>query len=209
MDDGKANAYGPDMIAALDESFTAAEEDAKAIVLSGRDSIFSAGFNLKVMQQGGDAAMEMVRAGIKFFVRLYGHSQPVVAACTGHAIAGGAILLLGCDYRIGAKGKAQIGLNETSIGMALPPFAIEIARGRIPAMAQTEALLGAKLYDPEGATQAGFLEEAVAAEDVFETALAKAAHYSTLDLKAYATTKRNLRQGAIDIILPTIEDGLG
>lgn len=93
MDDGKANALNPAMIKALSEALDRAEREAKAIVLTGRQGIFSGGFDLKVMNEGPQAAAAMVDAGAQLMLRIYLHPLPIVAACTGHAIAAGVIIL--------------------------------------------------------------------------------------------------------------------
>src|SRR5262249_17534062 len=93
MDDGKANALSPAMIGALGEGLDRAEKEAAAAVLVGRPERFSAGFDLKIMMSGPEAAGTLLRAGADMLMRFYGASLPLVIACTGHALAGGALLL--------------------------------------------------------------------------------------------------------------------
>ena len=121
LDDGKANALGYQVIDALLEAFDEVEtSDANALVLAGRPDRFSAGFDLSVMNEGSDAARGMLTKGVDLFLRMYMFSRPVVAACTGHAIAAGSILLLCSDLRVGSEGDFKVGLPEVTIGMALP-----------------------------------------------------------------------------------------
>ena len=93
FDDGKANALGHDAIEAILGAFDEVE-DAGAVVLTGRPERFSAGFDLKVMAAGPDIARGLLRRGVDLFLRMYLYPRPVVAACTGHALAAGAILLM-------------------------------------------------------------------------------------------------------------------
>ena len=106
FDDGKANALGHDsiwdLLTALDD---VEQAGADAVVIAGRPGHFSAGFDLKVMQAGADEAREMLRKGVDLFLRCYMFPRPVVAACTGHALAAGAIILMTCDLRVGARGE--------------------------------------------------------------------------------------------------------
>lgn len=204
MDDTKANAFGPAMIAALSEAFDRAEKEAKAIVLTGRPGVLSAGFDLKVMKEGPEATAAMVGAGAALLLKMYLHPLPVITASTGHAIAAGAIILLASDVRIGAAGAYSIGLNETSIGMALPPFGVELARDRLAPGALSPAALGATLYDPEAAASIGYLDRVCDAAGLLDAAKAAAAHYATLDARSYAATKINLRQATVDRIKPTL-----
>ena len=132
LDDGKANALSPDMLAGLHAALDVAEKDAKAAVITGRPGRFSAGFDLKVMRVGGPAAaLAMVTAGGELFLRFLEFPLPIVVGCTGHAIAAGAIALMTADYRIGARGDFKIGMNETTIGMTLPSYALEFGRERL------------------------------------------------------------------------------
>ena len=87
FDDGKANALGNDTIDALLAALDEVDGSADAIVLAGRPGRFSAGFDLGTMRSGPEAAQAMLARGGDLFLRLYLYPRPVVAACTGHAIA--------------------------------------------------------------------------------------------------------------------------
>ena len=163
MDDGKANAYGPDMIAALSSGLDRAAKESKAVVIAGRAGVLCAGFDLRIIRGADEAAAAAMReAGKALLLKAYLHPQPVVMACTGHALAAGALLLLTGDYRIGAQGEFKIGLNETAIGLALPPFGLEIARDRLDPRALSRATITANIYCPNDALAAGFIDEVVA-----------------------------------------------
>jgi enoyl-CoA hydratase len=147
----------------------------------------------------------LVIAGARWWLRLYGLGIPTVAACTGHALAGGAITLLACDRRIGADVPAKIGLNEVAIGMVLPIFAVEFARDRLLPTAFGPATMGAQVYDPAGALAVGYLDEVVPADDVLDTAIAEARRLAQLRTGAYGGTKANLRSEMIERVLAGLE----
>ena len=205
LDDGKANAFSPSMSSTVNKLLDQAEEEARAVVLTGRDGIFSGGFDLRVIR-GDDpqAAVDMRLAGAKLMMRLYGFRLPLVIAASGHAIALGAFCLLTADYRIGISGEFRIGLNETSIGMSLPPFGLTLARERLSKRYLTRATIAATMFSPEEATDAGFLDDVVPKGDLLKTALDVAASYLSLDGSAYASTKQGLRGESIASVL----DGL-
>ena len=207
MDDGKANAFGPPMIAALNASLDRAADDAKGVVLTGRPGIFSGGFDLNVIR-GGDAAQARAQAvgGARLMMRLYGWPQPLVVAAPGHAIALGAFGLLTGDHRLGADGEFGIGLNEVAIGATLPPFAWLLAKERLSKRYLTQATLTAKIYDPRGARDAGFLDEVVEADKLRDVALERAAQLAELPAKAYAGMKQGLRAESIAAVLAGLED---
>ncbi len=201
LDDGKANAISHAVLDALEPALDEAEEKAGAVVLAGRPGKFCAGFDLSVMQGGDPAAVaQLLNRGGRLAHRLYGYPRPVVAAATGHALALGAILLLACDTRIGARGEFKLGLNETAIGMALPVFGTELARDRLAPALLTASVIQARLYDPEAAVAAGYLDAVTGADEVIGEATGIAAQLAALSGPAYATTKRTLRRETLETI---------
>ncbi len=198
LDDGKVNALSlaasREILGCLDEI----ESTSKVVVLQGRDGVFSAGFDLKVMRSDDtDAKREMIAAGIDVFLRLFTYSQPVVLACTGHALAAGALILMSSDLRIGADGDFKIGLNEISIGMVLPAFLVELARERLSPRHFTQATLLSRLYSPAEAVEVGFLDEVAEPGNVVDAALEKATTFAeTLDAKAFKISRGVAREAA-------------
>lgn len=208
MDDGKANALSHAMLTELSSALQNARENAKAVVLTGREGRFCAGFDLKVMMSGPQAAIALTKTGCDVMLDLVQHPQPVVAACSGHAMAGGALLLLCADTRFGAAGEFKIGLNEVAIGMPLPVFASELARERLRRDAFTQACLQARVHSPEEAADVGFLDVVVPAEELLGAAVAHAKNLAKLPAVAYASTKRSLRGPLVSHVRATYEDDL-
>ena len=205
MDDGKANALSKPMIAELLAALTRAEQEASAMVLVGRPDRFCAGFDLRVMMSGPDAAKDLLRTGSELLLRLYGATIPLVIACTGHALAGGALVVLTGDHRIGASGAFRIGLNEVSIGLPVPVLAMELARDRLLPSELPRATLMAQIYEPESAVRAGYLDAVAAPEAVLEQARAEATRLAGLPRSAYRATKSRLRGKTIDHIRASLD----
>lgn len=200
LDDGKANALSNDMITAIGGVIAEAEGDdtIHAVVLHGRPGKFSAGFDLTVMLAEDMSAMaDLVANGGELCRSIYAAKVPVVAACTGHALAAGALILLACDVRIGADLPCKIGLNEVSIGMTLPDWALTLAGERLSKRHLQRAIPTARITDALGAVDAGYLDEAVTADAVLDTAIAQAAAFAALDSKAYGVTIRKMRGAAV------------
>ena len=208
MDDGKANALSPSLIAEVDAALDRAAKEAKATVLTGRPGKLSAGFDLKVMMSGADAATALFLAGAELYLKMYAHPQPVVAACTGHAIAGGVLLLAAADVRIGAEGAFKIGLNELAIGVPLPIFAHALAADRLDPRRFFEATLGATLYDPAGAKDVGWLDEVTSPDATVDRALEEAGRLSKLGGVPFQLSKATMRAGTIAHIRATLDDDL-
>ncbi|MEY2430898.1 MAG: enoyl-CoA hydratase [Acidimicrobiaceae bacterium] len=191
IDDGKANALSPDVLTAIAECFDKAEADgATAVLLQGRPGRFSAGFDLSIMTSGVEPMRALVTQGAELLLRIFTYPVPVVAACTGHALAAGALVLLVSDVRIGAEGEFKIGLNEVAIGMRLPIFAVEFARYRMPPSQFDSALLG-EVFGPADAVRAGYLDRTSA--DVVDDAMATAQRLSALRKGAVGGTKEHAR----------------
>jgi enoyl-CoA hydratase len=210
IDDGKANALSHAVIDAVNAALDRAVAEAKAVVLSGRPGRFSAGFDLSVMNGGIDAVRALVRAGAELSMRIYELDRPVVIACTGHALAAGAILLMSADVRIGAAGAFKIGLNEVAIGMPVPVFAAELARDRLSRRHLTAATALATIYDPAGAVDAGYLDETQPPEAVLDAALERAASLAAAcNLRAFAATRTRLRGAVAAHVRATLDADIG
>ena len=197
LDDGKANALSFDLIAAILDALREAEADDEigAVVLHGREGKFSAGFDLGVMLADDFAAIvNLVANGGELVRTIYGCSVPVAAASTGHALAAGALMLLGCDVRVGADGPGKVGLNEVAIKMVLPDWALTIAEVRLSKRHMQRAIMTARVTSPAEAVDVGFLDEVVAPEVLLDRAIAVAAELAaTLDPKAYAGSVKAFR----------------
>lgn len=200
LDDGKANAVSHALIETVYEALDQAAADSSAIVIAGRPGLLSGGFDLKEFEKGPEATTALVNRGAHMLLRLFSHPQPVVIACTGHAIAAGAFLLLAADTRIGAEGAFKIGLNETAIGMTLPVFGLALASNRLSKRHQTASVVQSHLYDPAGARDAGFLDEVVSPDSVIERALAAAHQLGDLPAETYGANKLKLRAATIESI---------
>lgn len=209
MDDGRANALGHAMIGAIDAALDEAQGKAKAVLIAGREKRFCAGFDLDVMGSGPENVRNLVTAGAELLMKLYEYPLPVVMACTGHALAAGGLLLLAGDSRIGTEGEFRIGLPEVAIGMTMPVFGIELARNRLARNRFTEAVTQARIYGPADAVAVGYLDEAVPAAALMETAKTRAAALATLQQPAFANTKRKERQAAIALIRGTLKADSG
>jgi enoyl-CoA hydratase len=205
LDDGKVNVVSHRLIECFHAALDQALAEATAVAVIGRDGKLSAGFDLTEMTAGLEQTRALVGAGGRLLMRIFTHPQPVVVAVTGHALAAGALLVLSCDTRIGADGPAKIGLNETAIGMGLPIYALELAQARLTATHLTRGAIQAEIFDPAGATAAGYLDQVVPADACVGAAIDEARRLGQLPGSAYAYTKRALRQPIADRVLATLD----
>lgn len=204
MDDGKVNALSFRMLTELNDAFDRAEADGAVVVLTGRAGVFSAGFDLSVLRNGGPDASDMVRAGFLLAARMLAYPTPVVVACSGHAIAMGAFLLLSGDYRLGVAGPYKITGNEVAIGITMPHAAVEICRQRLTPSHFNRAVTLAEVFAPADAVNAGFLDRLVEPGDLDDASTQMAAALAQLDLQAHAASKLRARGQALSAIRAAI-----
>jgi enoyl-CoA hydratase len=194
MDDGKVNVLSLAMLTELGTALDRAAADRAVVVLTGREGVFSAGFNLPVLRAGGAEAADLLRAGFEMAARLLAFPTPVLVACPGHAVAMGVFLVLSGDYRIGARGSYKLTANEVAIGMTMPRAAVEICRQRLTPACFNRAVVIAEVFPPDDAVAAGLLDRVVPAAELAEAAAGAAAELARLDLDAHAATKLRARQ---------------
>ena len=206
MDDGKANAMSVHMLQAINGALDRAERDNAVVMLTGRPGMFSGGFDLAAFQREPDEIMRMLEAGALLTQRLLSFPRPVLAVCTGHAVAMGAFVLLSADMRVGVDQGARIQIIEVQIGMTLPRFAIEVVRQRLaPAHAHLGAVT-AEPYTPQQALVAGFLDAVAPADSLLAMARERAARLVKLHPESFAATKLRLRQPALASLRDAIRD---
>lgn len=206
LDDGKANAIDWDWMAAFMPLLDTAEKDAKALIITGRDGIFSGGFNLKKMPGATPEQLgQLLDDASEMLARLYESPLPIIAACSGHAIAMGSFFLCACDTRIGTKGDYKFGANETLNNMPLPVFAVELPRDRLNPHYITRSLIQSEMYGVDDAIKAGYLDMAVEKDALMPTALGLAKKLAQLPSKAYSKNKRLVRHHT----LKRIRDAIG
>jgi enoyl-CoA hydratase len=205
MDDGKVNALSLRMLAELNTALDRAAADKAVVVLTGRDGIFSAGFDLTVLRAGGPDAAAMLRAGFELSERMLSFPMPVLIACTGHAVAMAVFLLLSGDYRVGAAGPYKITANEVAIGLTMPRAAVEICRQRLAPAHFNRAVILAEVFSPDDAVAAGFLDRVVEASELQNRAVSAAEVLANLDMDAHAASKLRARAQALQALRAAIE----
>src|SRR6266478_778869 len=196
LENGKANAIGPSFLDRL-EALLGKVGDARAAVITGQGSAFSAGLDLP-------ALIDLDRVGMRAFVlrfdavmmRVFELPIPLVAAVNGHAVAGGCVLALQADVRIGADREARIGLNETQLGIGLPSPVVETLRWQVPGSSLAPLALEGRLVSPREALQLGLLHEVVPEADLLSRALERATTLAALPPAGLRMVKESLRKPA-------------
>ena len=206
LSNGKVNAISPDVIAAFNAALDQAVTDRAVVIITGTPGILSGGYDLKVMTSGPKEAVALVTAGSTLARRLLAHPFPVIVACTGHAVAKGAFLLLSVDYRIGVEGAFSIGLNEVQIGMTMHHAGIELARDRLRKSAFHRSVINGEMFNPLTAVDAGFLDKVVKPEELHAAALEVARQLKKINMKAHRNTKLKVRKELLETLDKAIEE---
>lgn len=190
------NALGTDLIRSLTQQILAAE--GAPILLTGTGDAFSAGLNLReVASLDVDTMADFLEQLENFFRLIWLYPGPTAAAVNGHAIAGGCIMAMCCDYAVATDNpKARIGLNEVAIGLRFPPGLLNFVRASINPQHINEVVLGGGLHSPENALRLG-LVHAVSADPVADAGghLKKLAKHPA---QAYRATKLDIRSGVME-----------
>ena len=199
LDRPPANALDERLLADLAAALAAAAADAavRAVVLTGAGAFFSGGFDLSAPRRDETAARRLRALYRDAHLRLFTLPKPTVAMVAGHAIAGGLVLVLACDYRLGLDADYRIGLNEVAIGASYPKVAFEIVRLRLTHARAGELLLGAALYPATEAVRLGVVDELLPADRLETTVLRRAARLGAFPREAYAHTKAALVAEAV------------
>ncbi|HVN72569.1 MAG TPA: enoyl-CoA hydratase/isomerase family protein [Desulfomonilia bacterium] len=192
---GVTNALNLDLVHELDEILDKVEHDSgiRGLVLgSGSDKFFSIGFDIQQMFDFSREDFEtFFRAFNDVCLRLYTLPKPTAAAITGHAVAGGCIMVLCCDYRFISDGKKYMGLNEIRLGVPVPYLADCILRDLAGTCAAQEIMETGRFYEPVESLRVGLVDEVAPSGEVSDRACEKVKSAGGWPPKAFAAIKRN------------------
>jgi enoyl-CoA hydratase len=197
---GKGNALNLDLVQALLDSLDRVQRhSARSVVITGQKGIFGAGVDLSSLLEGGpDYTRRFLPLLIRSFERVATFPKPLVAAINGHAIAGGAIIAMACDWRIMARGPGRIGLTEIQVGVLFPAWALEIARFAAPTQHFSEIVCAGRTYLPEQALERGLVHELIEADQLLGRACDAAREFGRIDPSRFAANKMAVRRPLIE-----------
>ena len=199
MERGHGNALSLEFLAAIQEQIDAAHRELpRGLVLTGSGSIFCAGLDLEQMMKLDRVEIRRLLHQLYGVCRqLFAFPRPVVAAINGHAIAGGALLALACDLRVMAQGEGKFGLNESAIGLAVPPSLVEMGRYTLDRPLLEKLMYGGLVYPAFKAFDMGILDVLVESEQLLEHAVLSVERW-TSSLTAFAEIKARLKGPTLD-----------
>lgn len=201
LDKARGNAIDEALVEDLRQACAEVEADdgVRGVLLaSANPKLFCPGLDLVSLVEFDRPRLErFMRAFGRMLVALFGLRKPMVAAVSGHAVAGGCILALTADWRVLRRGGVSIGLNEVKVGVPLPLSVSALLRASVPPTALSRvALLGRNFADEE-ALAAGLADELAPAEEFESVCLARLQEFAEKDPYSLAVTKGYLRAGAL------------
>ena len=211
MDDGKANAMDFDYFEEMNKALAEVESSgSKAVILKGRQGFFSGGLDVKLIATLASNDIDrLAETFARTMLRVFLYPIPIIAVCTGHAIAGGAMLAFACDRRYVIEGNYRIQMNEHAIGIPLPSWMLLIGKSAIPVGFQTETFLHAKAYTPKEACDAGIFHSLIdSGADIDASLNSEVNAVMSLHMNAYSITKRRLREKEVKEVLAILKDEL-
>ncbi|MGQ0823882.1 MAG: crotonase/enoyl-CoA hydratase family protein [Actinomycetota bacterium] len=188
------NAISPEvsqeMVAVLDT--IEADDDVRAVVLTGAGDVFCAGADLKVVAQGRALEIARVKGGFAGIVTR-DFSKPLIAAVNGPALAGGFEIVLSCDLVVAAD-TARFGIPEAKRGLLAAAGGLIRLPKRVPLAIALELAMTGEPIDADRALQLGLVNRVVARDRVVGEALALAATIAANSPVAVRCARRLVRE---------------
>jgi enoyl-CoA hydratase/carnithine racemase len=192
---GVTNPFNLEMVRAVGEHLQELRDnpDVHGIVIKGSNQkFFSIGFDIpELFELDREGFREYYQAFNRMSLELYTLPKPTVAAITGHAIAGGTIFVLCCDYRIIASGRKLMGLNEIKLGVPVPYPGDCVLRQFVGDRAARNVMESGEFYEPEALYEMGMVDQMLGVDEVVPAALKFAGMMGAFSGDAYRVIKRN------------------
>ena len=206
LDDGKANAFSYAMLEKVNELLAEVPRDSGALVITGREGIFSGGFDLKTLATGDmEKITSMVQLGYRMLLELFSFDRPIVAAASGHSIALGLFITCSADYRIAIDGQYLCQANEVRNNMDIPMQIMEILKARVNKKYFYSAVYHSDAYSVQDSIEVGYIDEVVSEEQFMDRVMEKAKELATLPHPFYANTKKTAQDEVRQKIATSIE----
>lgn len=202
MKHGKVNAMSLEFLQLLNGHLRslADADEVKQVVVAGNERVFSAGVDLKRLVAEQNEYLDLFLPELTgMFLEVFCFPKPLVAAVTGHAVAGGCVLACAADYRVISE-QAKIGVPELRVGVPFPSSGMEIMRWAANAQAFRQIINTGATFTGAQAVQAGLADESALPDRVIEVARESTKPFSVVPPKVFQLTKRQMRQPIVDRI---------
>ncbi|MHA1449461.1 MAG: enoyl-CoA hydratase/isomerase family protein [Candidatus Hodarchaeales archaeon] len=192
---GVTNAINLDLVNQMIEKLNAIrnDKDIRSVVLTGSNNkFFAIGFDIpELIKLSEKDFREFFVSFNQLSLDIFSFPKPIIAAITGHAVAGGCILALCCDYRFIAAGHKLMGLNEVKLGVPLPYPVSFILQDLAGTRYSRDIAYTGEYYGPEDLFKMGLVDGIFPLEQVMEKAIEKAALLGSMPGDAFWLIKRD------------------
>lgn len=196
LDRPRANAISPELIEDLRRALR--ESAGAPAVVSSSQKIFSAGWDLPLLIGRDRAGMAEFLASYTELIReAFSYPGPLVAALSGHAIAGGLILAAAADERIAAEGEGLLGLSEVALAVPIPRPLFEIFRYLLGDRGAERLAASGENLPVARALACGLLDRVVPAAELLDRSVERARALGQRPHAAHAEIKRRSRAEAL------------
>lgn len=192
LDSGVINPINPDLVDEMHETVVDIRENARGMILCGGNKFFSVGFDLPIL-------LKMDRTEMNAFWKKFNRlclellTMPIPTFCVlaGHAVAGGCILTLACDYRYATAEKRQIGLNEIKLGVPVPYLADLMIRDIIGHRYASQMMFGGEFMSFSDAKVIGLVDAICDPDELEAFSIERLSTLAAYENKAFAAIKAN------------------
>jgi enoyl-CoA hydratase len=202
------------MAAVLDE--IEADAELRAVVVTGRGEVFSAGADLKVVAAGKANDIARGKGGFAGIVTR-DFPKPIIAAVNGPALAGGFEIVLSCDLVVAAE-TARFGIPEVKRGLMAAAGGLIRLPKRVPLTVALELAMTGDPIDADRALQLGLVNRVVRAERVLDEATNLANRIGENSPIAVRNSRRLVREAVelseadgwtrtLELMMPVFESG--
>ena len=195
LNNGITNPINLALVNELSETIVNIREDPDVhslVLTSSNEKFFSMGFNIPELYLLDREDFKVFYQGFsQLCIDLYTLSKPTIAAIPGHAIAGGCILTICCDYRFISEGRKLMGLNEIKLGVPIPYPGDRILYQLIGERCAYEMVCSGEFYQPTNLYRMGLVDELVSPEKLLMRSIEKASSVGTMPENAFRIIKEN------------------
>jgi len=203
LDRPPVNAINPELVSHLTDALDSfkSNNDVNGVILQGRAGCFSAGLDITHLFPKDRSYIEgFWKDFSSLLIDMFLFPKPLYSLIGGHCPAGGTVMVIMTDYRIMAKGRYVIGLNEVDVGLTVPYGLSSIFQYVVGDRNAEDLLLKARLISPDEALRTGLVDELCDPETLLDVTLERISVASGLYSPQQIQTKQILRERALAIM---------
>jgi len=207
MANGIPNAIGPSLVNDLSAALQNLPDDCRGVVLAGNTKFFSMGLDLpSLISMDRHAMLNFFTKFHKMAFDLYTLPCPTIAAINGHAVAGGCVIALLCDFRFAGSDSLKFGLNEVRLGVPVPYLADLVLRQIAGDRTATRMLLDGGFIPMAAGLTTGLVDQIFSSETVEKEAIKEIDRIGAFPKDAIAAHKANRIEEVKDRFLRNVTE---